>query len=129
MYVLRDLLQFSTNLSTSVEMLQNAHRTWEIYVGVGSKDQNQLYGFDYAAHEFNVWSDMNYTREHPVMEGIFYFTSNGCLYETLNASYGYIDAEYLFRVVAPYRKTGDTLLAIYDFKNEGVYIAWSNCTT
>jgi len=40
MYVLRDLLQFSSNLSDSVKILENVRRTWGIWVGVGSAEDN-----------------------------------------------------------------------------------------
>jgi len=49
MYVLRDVLQFATNLTDALEIMQNAHRTWSIYVGVGSLLENSFYGFAYAA--------------------------------------------------------------------------------
>jgi hypothetical protein len=35
-YVLRDVLQFGQNMSHSVSMLEKAHRTCSIWVGVGS---------------------------------------------------------------------------------------------
>jgi len=61
MYVLRDLLQLTSNLSEAVEYLENAKRTWSIHVGVGSREDNALLGFDYAAHVLNIYTDHNHS--------------------------------------------------------------------
>jgi len=45
MYVLRDLLQFTTNLTSSVDYLFNVQRTWGIWLGVGSREDKNLYLF------------------------------------------------------------------------------------
>jgi len=57
MYVLRDVLQFDNNLSESIKRLGEAHRTWKIFVGVGSKEDNQMAGIEYAEKVFNVYND------------------------------------------------------------------------
>jgi len=37
MYVLRDTLQYATDLESAVSVINNAHRTWAIDVGVSSR--------------------------------------------------------------------------------------------
>mmetsp|Transcript_41630 Transcript_41630/g.37016 ORF Transcript_41630/g.37016 Transcript_41630/m.37016 type:complete len:276 (-) Transcript_41630:400-1227(-) len=76
-YLLRDVLQFGTDISDSVKMLGEAHRTWKLFLGIGSKDDNEMAGIAYAADEFEVYNDQNfstpYPEEHPIMDGIVYW--------------------------------------------------------
>jgi len=139
MYVLRDVLQFATDLDSGIQILKESHRTWQIFVGLGSREDNQLRGIEYSAKVLNVYDDKNYTtpypNAHPQMDGVVFFdkhvqpSNDPCLGSILKAGYGHITPDYLFRTGAGLHKTGDTLLAIYDFANQGVYIAYSEYGT
>jgi len=139
MYVLRDLLQFGTDLASSVEMLESADRTWQMFLGVGSVEDNKLLGFEYAAKELIVYDDQNYTtpypEAHPQLDGIVYWdryvqpSNNSCVGENLKESYGNITAEFLFRTIGGLSPTGNTLSTVFDFKRQSVYISFADYET
>jgi len=79
MYVLRDVLQFATNLSSATEILYNAHRTWEVHLGVGSLADNELLGYGYSAKQMWVFDAMNNTWQGTLIPGILFYGDGDCL--------------------------------------------------
>jgi len=57
------------------------------------------------------------------MEDVIYIADHMCVGQLLKDQYGNITPEYLYRVVAPSAPTGDTMLAVYDFDANEVYLA------
>jgi hypothetical protein len=120
-------------------IINDAHKTWKIYVGVGATEQNELRGIEYAAKSFVVYDDLNFTtpypEAHPTLEGIFYIdkhvqpSSDPCLGATLQAAYGNITASYLYQTSAAQLQTGDTLLAVYDYQEQLTYLAYPDFWT
>ena len=138
MYVLRDVLQFANNLGDAINMIQNAKKTYQIYVGVGSKSDNELRGFQYSYAKTEVYSDKNWSKpfstNHPQMNGVMYWDksvaqNDGCISQVLQNYYGNIDWNILANYVSPLHKTGDTLLAVYDFGANVVYVSFANYQT
>jgi len=132
-FVLRDVLQFATGINSSLVMLEDAKRTYQIYVGVGSNDDKTFRGFTYAAKELNMYSDLNWSHPfspaHPQMNGIMYWDETAkqdspCFGQIFAQNYGIIDAQLLYQVAAPSQPTGDTQLAIYDFAQQVVYVSY-----
>jgi len=53
------------------------------------------------------------------------FSCNPCVGNLFAENYGNITAEFLYRNPAPMSQSGDTILAVYDFEANYVYIAYS----
>jgi hypothetical protein len=139
MYVLRDTLQYGTNIETALSVIYNANRTWAIYVGLSSVEDNQLEIVQYAAKQINIISTTNFTSPcpaaHPQIDGVLYIDKYGmgacnpCVGDSIMSQYGSITAEYLYTQPAALSQTGDTLLAVYDFNSMFVYISFSDPST
>mmetsp|Transcript_15114 Transcript_15114/g.12831 ORF Transcript_15114/g.12831 Transcript_15114/m.12831 type:complete len:96 (+) Transcript_15114:1052-1339(+) len=55
--------------------------------------------------------------------------TNACIGNIFKDKYGEIDAQTLYELVTPLRPTGNTLIAVYDFENDGVYLAYAEPKT
>lgn len=115
-YVFRDVAQFSSNLSEAVDMIFSANRTQRIHLGIGSLEDNSFLGFEYSEKFVYVFNDKNYTaysEAHPQMDGIMFWdkhsqpSNDPCLGNILEAGYGEIDNDFLFRTIPGYHQTGD----------------------
>jgi hypothetical protein len=135
MYVLRDVLQFGSNMSWVINFLENVPRTYKIYAGVGSGPDNLFRGFQYVADNLTIYSDQNWSHPfssvHPQFNGIMYWDKSSaqnrpCFGQVFNATYGNITAEFVFRQLAPLDQTGDTMVAVYDFGNNVVWLSFSS---
>jgi hypothetical protein len=90
-FLLRDVLQYDSNLDDATNRMGNAHRTCDVIfgkfrlcvfemnvfdplAGVGSAADGQLRVFDYSAQELLVYDDRNYPvyEGHPRMPGLAY---------------------------------------------------------
>merc|ERR1739845_62612 len=99
-------------------------------VGVGSKTDNSSRAMQYRYADVEVFTDKNWSSPfsptHPQMDGVFYWYKNGhdeCMGETIKSEYGNLTAESLYRNIAPLGETGDTIMAVYSFATDEVYIA------
>jgi len=137
-YVLRDILQFGNDLESSVGIVSEAKRTCRIHVGIGARKDNSFEGLEISYNELNIFNDKNYTNytdAHPQMDGVMYWdkhpqpSKNKCLGEVLQQNLGHIDAEFLYKTLAPLHKTGDTQIVVYDFARETVYLSYSDPLT
>uniref|UniRef100_A0A6B2L4U1 Acid ceramidase N-terminal domain-containing protein n=1 Tax=Arcella intermedia TaxID=1963864 RepID=A0A6B2L4U1_9EUKA len=128
-YLLRDILQFDSDVSDAITRIANAKRTCSIHVGLGDPQNFKLveYGYDYI----QVYDDVNYPvyEGHPKMKNLVYVNKHKqpskepCLGEALQEGYGSIDAEYLIRYVAAPHQTGDSHAAVYDFAQDSIYVS------
>lgn len=62
MFVLRDTVQFASNLEDVGTMLRSANRTMKIFGGWASSEDNSFLGMEFAANYLDLYSDTNYTR-------------------------------------------------------------------
>jgi len=138
MYVLRDTLQGAFDLESAVAIIDNATRTWAIDVGISSKVDGELEILQYTHENTVVFAEKNATdpcssnpNAHPVLPGLLYIdvfgdpACNPCVGNMFLNEYGNITADFLYRNPAPMSQTGDTLLAVYDFTDNYVYVAFS----
>ena len=76
MFVLRDTIQFSTNLADIESSLKQVSRTAMIHGGWGSLPDNSFRGMDYAANLLDLFDDKDYILynnvSHPQMDGMFF---------------------------------------------------------
>jgi len=137
MYLLRDTLQVATDLESAMTVLHTANKTWAINVAVSSRLDNELEIVQQDTDIFNVIAEHNETvtcsnpDDHPVRPGLLYmdvysdFSCNPCVGNLFANEYGNITASWLARNPAPMSQSGDTILAVYDFDANFVYIAFS----
>lgn len=127
-YVLRDVLYEASNITTAIDILQKAHRTCAIHLGLSSVDDHTFRMLEYSYKTLNVYDDKNYTytKEHPQKAGIAFFdkhvqpSKDTCVYDLLSKQnfYGYWDADSFWRVVGNSHKTGDTQLVVFNLEKQ-----------
>lgn len=135
MFVLRDALA-KPDMASALSSIQNANRTCAIHVGIGDTTSNTFNGLTIAQKAFDVynWTSLNWTG-HPIIEDTFYWdkhvqpSSNPCLGELLQGSWGNITAETLALHVAAVGQTGDFHSVAFDYAGQVAYIANSRRTT
>lgn len=132
MFVLRDLIQFGTDLENSYEILWNANRTYDMMLGVGSLNDNSFRGFRYNYIELLMYTDQNWSApfspSHPQMDGVVYWDKNDgspCMANILYPNYGNITAEMMFRNITSQRQSGDTIVAVYSYQTNEVYLSFA----
>lgn len=123
-YALRDLLQFSKTIGEGLSGLNKTKRTCSIYAGVSSAQSNTFRLIEYSFKEFKVYDDNNfpYTATHLQMDNVVFMPihddSDSCFNDLLHKQYGKITDEWIMNTLAPMHKTGDTQLAVFNFKTQ-----------
>jgi len=128
-FLLRDILQFDHDITSGLNRIINAQRTCSIHVGLGdpvNKFRVVEYSYDYVT----IYNDQNYPvyPAHPRMEDLLYVnkhvqpSNDPCLGQLLEQQYGAIDPAYLIQHVTAEHQTGDTHAAVYDFKQNVIYV-------
>lgn len=132
MFVVRDVVQFGYNLESAYEILNNANRTYEILLGVGSKPDNSFRGFLYNYAELNMYTDTNWTggfdSDHPQLDGIVYWDKgdgNPCMANIIESYYGNVTPAMMYQEITALRQSGDTLVAVYDYDANLVYVSFA----
>jgi hypothetical protein len=128
-FLLRDILQYDTNIDDALNRIINARRTCSIFVGLGDP-VNNFRVVEYAFQNVTIYNDVNYPvyPAHPKMPNLLYVnkhtqpSSDPCLGELLQQNYGSIDSQYLIQNVAAEHQTGDTHAAVYDFAQNLMYV-------
>jgi len=118
-------------------VLATANRTWAISVGISSRKDTEFEIVQYEERSLDIMAEHNSTQpcsnssDHPIVPGILYIdvfgdgACNPCVGDLFMSQYGNITAEFLYRNPAPMSESGDTMLAVYDFDANFVYIAFS----
>jgi len=129
-YLLRDILQYDSNVDDAVSRISTADRTCAIFVGVG----DPVSGFraiEYATTNVTVFDDRNFPGwpGHYKAPGVVYVdkfaqpSHNKCVGSILQQQYGNINATTFLNYVTPMHQTGDMHIGIYDYQNELFYVA------
>jgi len=105
MYVLRDVLQYATDLESGVGIMMEAKKTWAIHVALSSKVDNELEIVYYTADALIVQSRENQTQPcsnaslHYDVPGLIYIDTNApdgecstCVSGLLEENYGNLNA-------------------------------------
>ena len=74
-YVFRDVLYEASNIASALEILQKAHRTCAIHIGLSGVDDHSFRMLEYSYKTLNVYDDNNYTytKAHPKIPGVAFF--------------------------------------------------------
>jgi len=134
-FVLRDILQFGSDLKTSIAGVLDSNRTNSIFTGIGAKKDGQFRVLEYAHDNVTVWSDQNGPDygNHTRRPGLVYLDKHAqpdpgpgawCLDKLINLQYGKIDALSLLQEIVPRYQTGDSQVAVYDFDARMMWVAF-----
>ena len=132
-FLLRDILQFDTDIDDALTRIANAHRTCSIYVGVGDGETSTFRALEYAHDYIEIFNDHNYPTDpnHPQMDGLVYIdkhvqpSSDPCFPSLLEYYYGNIDPFVTRQNITAQFQTGWTQVAIYDFERDEVSVAYA----
>mmetsp|Transcript_42422 Transcript_42422/g.92310 ORF Transcript_42422/g.92310 Transcript_42422/m.92310 type:complete len:460 (+) Transcript_42422:25-1404(+) len=121
-FVLRDILQQAKNRQEAETYMQNAKRTFAIFVGVGDFESQTMDVVGYKEDSATVYTDQTISEvtEMKVLDSVVYVdkhpqpSTDDSLPTALTDFYGELSMENS-RVVVQYHKTGDQHIAMYDF--------------
>ena len=115
-------------------MLQSAHRTMKIHLGLGSSVDKTFRGVNYANNFIDFYDDKNYTHygpEHPQLNGVFYYdklmqpSGDVCMASVISAQHKKITPETMYRDVAGFHRTGDNNYVVMDPAAQEIWVGWS----
>ena len=130
MFILRDVLEYQTNLQGSLTAIKDANRTCPIHVGLGSAQDNAFRGLTIAQKAYDVYNDTSLSwTGHPIIPGVFYWnkhvqpSSGPCLANLLTKYYGSIDAKGLALNVAAIGETGDMHTVTFNYSAQVMFMS------
>lgn len=101
---MRDALQFSKTQQEAIEYLENAHRTCAFYLGVGGENYFEICEYAAAYLKHYNWTNWHFSDVHPKLEDTLwkaYHDDTACFKSIVEAHYGNITAETIYRYMAP----------------------------
>ncbi|XP_065190525.1 protein dcd1A-like [Sycon ciliatum] len=139
--LMRDVLQFDTNIDQATKRIMTAHRTCSIWLGVGAGAgaERDFRIFQYSASTAKVYTDKNITlvnetrfnREHcddvcynqyTMTDVLYWGVHLGCWNEVLRENHGRITPELIINMGGRV-KTGDLLSVVYDLHGLNMYVS------
>lgn len=132
-FVLRDILEYSQTKAEAEKYLENANRTWGMWVGIGDYATMTFDLVGYQQSSSVAYNDVTmpsmtgqpyipnvaYVDKHPQPS---HDSPNGTLPTALMDFYGNISLE-TSKTITKYHQTGDVHIASYDFKAKQMYLA------
>jgi len=130
-FLLRDILQYDGGIDDAITRIINADRTCSIFIGLGDTLINEFRAIEYSLDIVRMFDDANYPEypAHPRMPGLVYIdkhtqpSNDPCLSSLLTKFYGNITPQITKEYITAELQTGDTHIAIYDYKQNYMYIA------
>eukprot|EP01125_Pyxidicula_operculata_P021953 TRINITY_DN878_c0_g1_i1.p1 TRINITY_DN878_c0_g1~~TRINITY_DN878_c0_g1_i1.p1 ORF type:complete len:425 (+),score=84.40 TRINITY_DN878_c0_g1_i1:435-1709(+) len=127
-FLLREILQYSPDVTDAISKIVNAPRTCSIFVGLGDPT-NKFRALEYSYEYVNIYDDVNYPvyPNHPRYQNVVYIdkhtqpSQNPCLSSLIQKYYGALDVQALIQVAAVLG-TGDAHAAIYDYAENFMYV-------
>jgi len=132
-FVLRDILEYSVNRAAAEAYIQNAKRTWGMWVGIGDYETQVFDLVGYTQASATVYTDVTAPAEtgQPYLESIAYVDKHpqpsgdgatGSLPTGLTDFYGNISCE-VNKIIVQNHQTGDLHIASYDYTQKVMYVA------
>ena len=140
MYVLRDVLQFSSTLEEGIKSIQESNRTCNLIVGLGDGKENYVNGIEYSGYVATPYDDetllpVNDTW-HPKITNVVYNgmdwncpTYTSVLGEQLQKYHGKIEAVSISKYILPTVQTGNLHIAITDLTDMQYFLAFARAST
>eukprot|EP01104_Vermistella_antarctica_P019035 TRINITY_DN7276_c0_g1_i1.p1 TRINITY_DN7276_c0_g1~~TRINITY_DN7276_c0_g1_i1.p1 ORF type:complete len:467 (+),score=129.97 TRINITY_DN7276_c0_g1_i1:146-1546(+) len=136
MFLLRDVLQFDNDIDAAITRMADADRTCSVYFGLGDYSGEGViieYSHDtvnvYNDHDTPPWYVPNAANVSATLPGLVYAdkhsqpSTDPCLPMLLSENYGNLNATTFMRDIAAPFKTGDLLVAVYDYANMDMYLS------
>eukprot|EP01038_Epipyxis_sp_PR26KG_P006963 gene6963-9518_t len=132
-FILRDILELTSTKAEAEVYLQNAKRTWGIWIGIGDYTTNTFDLVGYKQDSVVAYTDITAPSMtgQPYLESIAYVDKHpqpshdgptGTLPTALTDFYGNITCESS-KTIALYHQTGDVHIATYDYSQGLMYLA------
>lgn len=132
-FVLRDILELAATKEDAEQYMQNAKRTWGIFVGTGDYKSGKFDLTGYRQKDAVVYDDksMPSVTGQPFIDSVVYVDKhpqpssegpNGTLPSALQYFYGQISIETTKQIVQAH-ETGDVHIAAYDFSKKQLGVA------
>ncbi|ELR17473.1 Nacylsphingosine amidohydrolase, putative [Acanthamoeba castellanii str. Neff] len=129
-FLLRDIMQYDTDIADATMRMEAARRTCAIFVGLGDYT-NTFTAFGYTHDKLHIWDWKNFPvyPDHPKMEGLVYLdkhpqpSEHVCFSSLLQQYYGSITPQNTIKYITSQGETGDMQIAVYDFASDHVYLA------
>jgi len=133
-FLMRDVLQFDSNLDAAITRLSNAKRTCAIWLGCGDgkPDTNRFNLFQYSASDLVVidadtiiqYPSNSSKYIHPLIKDVTYWgVKQQCYSALLQKQRGHITPETTISDIISISQTGNLHAAIYDLTNMWMYVA------
>jgi len=133
-FLMRDVLQFDSDLDAAITRMSNAQRTCNIWLGCGDGKSyvHRANLFQYSASDLVVidpdtviqYPDNSTEYEHPLIPDVVYWgVHQQCYSACLQAQYGKITPQNTIQNIISMSETGDLHAAIYDLSNLMMYVA------
>merc|ERR1719231_546334 len=138
MYILRDVLQYSTSLETAKQRIAESNRTCNLVIGLGDGklgSKESVNGVEFSGRVSNFYNDetllpVNDTW-HKKIEDVVYNgmdwlcpSYNAKLGDQLSKFHGSIDEEVVVHDILPTVQTGNLHIAIYDLTNSNMHVSF-----
>lgn len=140
-FLLRDILQFDTDLAGALGRIQSSQRTCDLILGVGSAADGVVRGVQYSSSVANVYGDgasqlpVN-TSWHPAYDGVVYNAMdwlcpsyNAVAGAQLGYGWGALSIPLLLSNVTSLTQTGDLHVAAYDLTANELYVSFMASST
>jgi hypothetical protein len=140
MFVLRDVLQFSTTLDEALSSVKQSNRTCNLIIGVGDGNNEIVNGIEYGGRVFQPYNDttllpVNNTW-HPQVPDVVYngmdwlcpgYTSK--LGGELAKYHGSISPQIVVGNILPTVQTGNLHIAVYDLTDNFMHVSFCRNST
>jgi len=129
-FLLRDILQFDSDVDDAFTRITNAARTCSIWIGLGDYT-NTFKITAYSVDNVTYWDEHNFPayEGHPKFPGVLYLNKyqqpshNACLGSLIQEFYGNLTAQNMISWLVAVSQTGDQHIAVYDYTNMYMYVA------
>lgn len=130
-FLLRDILQFSGDMTDAMNRIINAQRTCSIFMGIGDGVSNQFRVVEYSHDYVNFFDDRNFPAypNHPLMPGLVWVdkhvqpSQDPCMTNLLKQNYGKLTPDVIIRQIVSRFQTGNMHIAIYDYAEMDIYLS------
>lgn len=139
MFVLRDVLQFSSTMEAAQQRITDSNRTCNLIIGLGDGKLGKSYGCEYSGYVAVFYDDTNQLPVnetwHPVIKDTVYNGMdwlcpgyNQVLGQQLSKYHGEIDEDIIIKNILPTVQTGNLHIAVYDLTDSLMHVSFAKGT-
>jgi hypothetical protein len=134
-FLLRDILQYDSDIDNALSRIASADRTCSIWIGLGDwTDTQQFKIVAYSPEDVQVHNDRNTKAYsgHPVFPGLLYLdrhvqpSHNPCMGDLMSQFYGEYTPLNTIQYITAGAQTGDAQIAIFDYAANELYLAYAS---